>query len=150
MKQRKNVNMIYKVRDPKETITSFMEYKKRNPSWDNRDKNRIPTHIRRIFEPISEVSNYIRGHIVEYESPKGNFDKTIKSVFGYMFSVSKLDFSEADQMYEATSRDKSEKTGDGFVGSQGSSNYVSDYKSYFRKYKQEIDRCYNAHKSIFS
>jgi hypothetical protein len=49
-----------------------------------------------------------------------------------MFSVSKLDFSEADQMYEANSRDKYEETDDGFVSSKGSPNYVSDYESYFK------------------
>jgi hypothetical protein len=65
--------MIYQVRDHKETTTSFMEYKKRNPSWDNRDKNHIPTHIRRIFGSISEVYNYIQSHIVEYKNLKGNF-----------------------------------------------------------------------------
>jgi len=149
LSQQCNVVFLYQVRDPRETLTSFLEYKRRNPSWDHRDPSDIPAHLRRIFESISEVVAHVGGGVIDYATLKTDFDETVRSVCAHLFNDSGLSSSDLSSMRHATSRNQ-KKANTTFIGSEESSEYVEDYSRYFQRHEEEIDRCYYAYDEITS
>lgn len=144
-----NLKLIYQVRDPKETLVSFLEYKRRKPDWDYRRLDEIPPHLRRIYESIRDVSQAISGLVVDYETLENDvaaeLDRIVHFATGDRMSKEDLRAVQAE-----TSREEKELSETAFVGSTCSGALVDDYESYFATHSDELDRCYAAYNALRS
>jgi len=146
--EHRNLFFLYQVRRPKETLTSFLKYKERNPDWDHRALDEIPTHLRQVFESVANVADQVPGIVVDYEQLKRHFKSVVGEIYGELFERNCLSVDNLQAIRDATSRKKSKSSRTPFVGPKSSAEHVDDYESYFHQHDQEIERSYQAYEEI--
>lgn len=145
----RNVRFIYQVRDPKATLVSFLEYKRRNSSWDHRALDEIPAHLRRIYESILDVSELIPGLAVDYDALSADVVSETERVLCFARGVDTVGV-DIQRIQDKTSREKRKSTGTSFVGEKRSGEFIDDYEAYFAEHRNELDRCYAAYDALRS
>jgi hypothetical protein len=142
-----DLKLVYQVRDPKETLVSFLEYKRRKPDWDHRRLDEIPSHLRRIYESMRDVSQAVPGLVVDYETLANDVSVELNRVVHFA-TGNRMSEEDVRAVQSETSREKKESSETSFVGSTRSGTLVDDYESYFSTYSDEMDRCYAAYDDL--
>ena len=148
LRREHRVEFIYQVRDPKQTLVSFLEYKRRNPTWDNRTLPEIATHMQRIFETMERVFQHIPGPTVEYSILSDHPERVVQRLFSFITGDHPLTDSQIEKILHATRRDKKAEGETSFVGTTRSDDLVERYGDYFSTHCDEIESCYTAYTSL--
>jgi hypothetical protein len=151
MEKRATVKVCYLVRDPKQSIVSFLEYKKRNPSWNRqRAIQDVPKHMRQIYESIYRTASAWPGPVVEYGDLKRSFDTTIGNLFEFLWPGEKTDGRLINRIYDMTARKRWITGGNRFIAKRESSDeeVLGGYRSLLRAYEDEISQCYQEYEAV--
>jgi hypothetical protein len=144
-----DVRLIYHVRDPKATLVSFLEYKRRNPSWDHRALNEIPSHLRRIYTSILDVSQSVPGLAMDYSTLSADTEAELERAFRFIVEKGTKK-PNIQRIRKKTNREKRKAAKNSFVGEKRSGELVNEYNEYFVRHQAEIDRCYDAYNALLN
>lgn len=145
------IEFVCQVRDPKESIISFLEYQKRNPYWNaHRNNVDVIRHMEEIYGSIKKVAERESCLVIDYSAMVINFNHTINSIFEKLFPDVGTCLSDdiLDSIYMATRRDKKYKTGTDFVGKRKASDCLYEYNNILEYYKDDIEKCYETYNNI--
>jgi hypothetical protein len=145
------VKMCYLVRDPRESVISFLEYKKRNPLWNrNRAVKSVPEHMQRIYESILRTALAWPGAVIEYGELKKSFRPTLGKVFEFLWPGEKADGKLIERIYELTAREIRLGSGTRFIARRESSDrdMIKEYNHFLRVHSAEISSCYRAYEAV--
>jgi len=144
------VKFIYLIRDPKNAIISFLNYQKRNSSWNEHiSHKKLPQHMKYMYDSLLRMAIERKGIIVEYEDMINDFHANAKKIFSFLWQ----DYEDAknenidkliDLISKITARDKRKPESTTFFGKKPTSDYDDDpeYKDFFSIYSDEVYRCY--------
>lgn len=106
------VRMIYQVRDPQESLISFLRYKARNPTWNAYlDPAAIPAHMRRIYESLLACATAYPGLIVDYTELEKDTTATLGRIFHRLWhSPNAYDAALLDAITQVTGRNHRQST----------------------------------------
>jgi len=146
-----DVRMVYQVRDPRESMTSFLRYKERNPDWfAHITPERVPTYNQRIFEGMLACAQAYPGLIVDYQELRGDVRAVLARLSGHLWSdptATSPDLLEA--ITHATGRSQREKTP--FLGNQTTQDSdVDSYAALFEQNTVQIDASYAAYHGLLA
>lgn len=147
-----DVQMVYQVRDPRESMTSFLRYKERNPDWFSHiTPERVPTYSRRIFEGLLACANAYPGLVVDYEELQGDVRVVLARLYAHLWSdpaAATPDLLEA--IAHATGRgQRAQKTP--FLGKQTTQEAdVESYAALFEVNKAQVEASYTAYHALLA
>lgn len=148
LKRLPNVRMIYQVRDPDESLLSFMRYKERNPSWNPHiGQDELPAHMRRIYESLLKCAQQYPGLVVDYTTLENDFEGSMRRIFDTLWQGG-YDDALLTAIQDATRREKRSHTT--FLGGS-KTDAVRDkgtYTEMFQRYAQDIEACHTAYRSL--
>jgi len=79
LSKKKKVELIYHVRSPKDSISSFISYQNRNPNWYRKMKREeLIKHMKFEYEFILSVSQKLNGIVTTYLDLKENPYQTVE------------------------------------------------------------------------
>jgi hypothetical protein len=81
---------------------------------------------------------------------RSNFGPALRAICTSLFDECHLSADNLQAIREATSREKSKSASTPFVGAKGSGEHVDDYRHYFERHTQELERCRQAYDDILS
>ncbi len=156
--------LIYQVRDPKESIVSFLQYKHRQPTWNaHRNDRDLAIHIRRIYEVMLSLATQSPGLILDYNDLKTDFAGAIATILHELWpaSMSLMPISEQQQliqqMMQTTKREVRQATGTPFLGKSPpnmtktvQADLTATQHRFFATYSDEIERCYEAYRALLN
>jgi hypothetical protein len=146
------VRMIYQVRDPQESLLSFLRYKERNPTWNaHLEPDAIPAHMQRIYESLLACATAYPGLIVDYTELEGDTAVTLGRIFHRLWhSPDAYDDALLSAIIKATGRDQRQATT--FLGQQ-TTNVERDkahYGELFERQAEAINGCYTAYHTLLA
>jgi hypothetical protein len=152
------LRLVYQVRDPQSSITSFLHYQERNPTWypSTRD-DQVITYMCKTYEAILEVATSCRGLILDYADIAANLESVLCGVFrdlwptgalrepGFLLGVSRAAVG-------ATCREKRASEGSSFLGkTRGSVRGGSgDYAAFIDRFSDEMALCYEHYNMVLN
>ena len=156
LEKKASVRILYQVRDPKSSMVSFLRYQERNPSWNPHiSQEQLPQHMRRIYDSILRTALGHSGLVVDYAELISDFRTTTVRVLDYLWpgktsAANGWGAELIDLMAVATARDKRIAEGTPFLGGRPGpiSGNDGDYEHFFSAYAEEVDRCYQAYRSL--
>jgi hypothetical protein len=146
------VRMIYQVRDPQESLLSFLRYKERNPTWNaHLEPDAVPAHMQRIYESLLACARVYPGLIVDYVELESDTAVTLGRIFHRLWhSADAYDDVLLDAITSATGRDQRQATT--FLGQQ-TTNVDRDKAQYgdlFERHAHEITATYDAYNALLA
>jgi len=153
-KQEISIKMLYLVRDPKASLESFLNYQRRNSTWN---KNRKPSdlflHLARTYRSILDFASSRDGLIIDYGNMQRDFLNTLSRIFTYLWPESEvIDKDRHSLIYHIKSitaweKRKSKKP---FLGEKMGqiSGHQNENSDLFARYEDEIASCYQSYKSL--
>jgi hypothetical protein len=150
--------MIYQVRDPDESLVSFLRYKERNPTWNPHiGQDELPAHMWRIYESLLKCAIAYPGLIVEYAALEHDFERVMGRIFGYLWGEAWQDTPTNHQLIatieDITGRDqRAAKQKTTFLG-QSTTRLERDkdqYAAMFEHHAADIQACYAAYQSLLT
>jgi len=153
------IRLVYLVRDPEASFTSFMNYQERNSSWNPKTRNdSLATYMLKTYDVILKTANSKEGLIIDYRDVKTNFPYILQKIYHYLWpdvNEKEMDFiiqvSHAANL--ATARDKRLAiSNSSFLGSTiGSIQGGADkHRDFFNLYKNKVEICYNSYHSLLN
>jgi hypothetical protein len=147
------IKFIYLVRDPSSSMESFLNYQKRNSSW-NQDKNRgeVAQHMVKIYQNIRDVALLEEGLILDYGDMVERYTETLGKVFDFLWPKGYSSDPEREKLIikikEVTAWEK-RKTKKPFLGkSRGPVHGHQDFKQVFLTFHDELDLMNQAYQSL--
>lgn len=146
------VRMIYQVRDPEESLLSFLRYKVRNPSWNPHiQPDAAPAHMRRIYESLLACARAYPGEIVDYAELEHQTEATLGRLFDSLWPDGNArDARLLAAIVQATGRDQRQATS--FLGQQvtNSERDRAAYVDLFARAAEDIKGCNAAYHMLLS
>lgn len=145
---RTQVRMIYQVRDPDESLLSFLRYKARNPDWNPHiGQEQLPAHMRRIYESLLRCAQAYPGVIVDYASLETNFQATLGTIFADLWQQGATTELIA-AIASITQRENRAATS--FLGQRTTdvSEDKAHYAAMFQQHAADIDACHTAYHGL--
>lgn len=146
------VRMMYQVRDPAESLISFLRYKERNPTWNTHlAPAMIPAHMRRIYESLLACAAAYPGQIVDYTELEDQTEATLRRLFDSLWpSQAAYDEPLIQAIIHATGREQRQATS--FLGQQvtKSERDRAAYADLFTRAADDINGCYTAYHALLS
>lgn len=156
LERQSNVRVVYQVRDPRSAIVSHLRYQERDPKWHGgQTEGKVVEHYRKMYETILDACCLRRGLVVSYDELAASLEQTVVKVFEYLWKPLRMTDSVwsrelLDHIVSMTARDtrKSEQTA--FLGERPGSVSGGDsaYDHVFARYESDMDRCYDAYRSL--
>lgn len=148
------VKIIYQVRDPLESMTSFLRYKKRNPEWfGHLPVNRVPTYHQRIFEGLYACAEAYPGLIVSYQELYNNPKNVLTDIYDYLWGESLITIPDvSDEVIALTKRlDGEAQPSTPFLGENTTQKVdITAYDALFKANKAQIEACYTAYHKLLA
>lgn len=146
---RGSARVIYQMRDPKESIVSFLRYKERNTAWNAHiPPEKVIPHMRRIFETMAAAATAYPGLVIDYDDLEGDFQGTLKRIFTWLWP-GKQPSSDPTLLAEiAEATDRSKRGATPFLGAQVSAGDNPEYASLFERHAADLDACYAAYEIL--
>jgi hypothetical protein len=156
LRKKTNVKIIYHVRDPRTSMISAIRYKERRPSWGYWFTLDTLAHRKqRIFSMIFETARDFPGLVTSYTDLFDVPEKVLTNIYEYLWEDKRgnreeLDRAIANDTVLITSREKRSSTA--FLGENpGKTLEIDDeYTSFFEKYHQETEMCYQSFNALLS
>lgn len=148
---RGSIRVIYQVREPRESIVSFLRYKERNPSWySHLSPEQVFPHMRRTYESLAVCAAAYPGYIVDYETLEQDTHATLKRIFAWLWPGKKptSDAALLDEIVEATRRGKRGATP--FLGAQISAPDDAAYAELFARFADDVAACEVAYRTLLA
>jgi hypothetical protein len=145
---RTTVRMIYQMRDPQESLLSFLQYKQRNPTWNPHiGPEELPAHMRRIYESLLRCGQKYPGLIVDYTELEADFRGTLARIFGFLWDAS-TDGALLDAIEDATRRENRKATT--FLGQRTTDVHrdKASYSAMFERHAEDIAACEKAYQEL--
>lgn len=147
-----DVRMVYQVRDPRESMTSFLRYKERNPDWFGHiPPERVPNYSRRIFEGLYACALAYPGLVVQYHELRGDVRAVLTRLYTHLWSdASAITPALLDAIAVATGRGQRDKQTP-FLGKQTTqAEDVAAYAALFDANTAQIEASYAAYHSLLA
>jgi hypothetical protein len=147
-----DVRMVYQVRDPRESITSFLRYKERNPDWFGHiAPERVPTYSRRIFEGLYACAQAYPGLVVQYYELRGDVRAVLTRLYTHLWSdPAAVTPDLLDAIAHATGRGQRDKQTP-FLGKQITQKEDIDaYAALFEANADQIAASYTAYHGLLA
>jgi len=145
-----DVRMIYQVRDPRESMTSFLRYKERNPDWFTHiSPDRVPTYNRRIFEALLACAQAYPGLIVDYQDLRGDVGGVLARLYGHLWADPAAAPELLDAIAHVTGRGQRDKTP--FLGQHTTQEAdVDAYAGLFADNAAQVEASYAAYHGLLA
>jgi hypothetical protein len=147
------VKFIYLVRDPWSSMESYLNYQKRNSSW-NRDKKPgdVARHMVKIYQNILEVAQDEEGLILDYGDMIENYSATLENVFNYLWpenSTSELDREDLINLIKEATAWEKRKSKKAFLGkSRGHVRGYQGFDQIFQSYQIELEMMNGSYQNL--
>ena len=159
LSKKNKVKLIYHVRSPQDSISSFLSYQKRNPNWYREmTGENLLKHMKFEYEFILDVSQKLNGIVTNYLDLKENTYQTVEKIINQLGSLglysSDLEsdsFNLIPKMQASTSRDVriNSHTNHLFLGNKESEyKSTSDIQNILVSHKEYIDVIDQIYESI--
>jgi hypothetical protein len=144
------VHVIYQVRDPQESLLSFLRYKERSPTWNaHLEPDAVPAHMQRIYESLLACATAYPGLIVDYPELEADTAVTLGRIFHRLWhSPEAYDHGLLEAIIRVTGRDQRKATS--FLGQQ-TTNVERDKAQYgdlFERHAEAVSACYEAYYTL--
>lgn len=156
LRQIPDARMIYHVRNPQESIISFLRYQQRNPTWNpHLTPAQVPAHMHRIYETMLACARAYPGIVVDYAQLEQDFVGTLQQVFAFVWqdayaAASPQDVAFTAAIAAATSREKRAQTT--FLGARTThlTEDKAQYAALFSEFAADIAACDAAYQALLS
>ena len=149
---RAKVKFIYQVRDPKTALASYINYQKRDPSW-NSDQGDPFAYMKISYKALLTAARKLEGLVVDYSDLQTDLAETLRSVYRFVWEGNEnMAPSELiETAVELTARDKRfGSSNTTFLGKQAgdSYEYPRDLEPLFEEHSKEIEICYEYYQEL--
>lgn len=143
---RGSARVIYQMRDPKESIVSFLRYKERNAAWNAHiPPEKVVPHMCRIFETLAATATAYPGLVIDYDELEHDIQGTLKRIFAWLWP-GKQPSSDPKLLAEiAEATDRSKRGATPFLGAQISEGGSAQYAALFERHAADLTACYAAY-----
>lgn len=143
---RGSARVIYQMRDPKESIVSFLRYKERNTAWNAHiPPEKVVPHMCRIFETMAATAVAYPGLVIDYDDLENDIQGTLKRIFAWLWP-GKQPSSDPTLLAEiAEATDRSKRGATPFLGAQISEGNNAQYAALFEQHAADLAACYAAY-----
>lgn len=154
LEQHTTVKFIYQIRNPKDSLLSFLRYKARNPAWNaHRPEEQIAAHMRVIYSSIAQMMEERPGVLIDYKDLARDFSGTIAKILNELWADDRYGANGSNTdlvmlMSAATARKKREVSGTPFLDRQAEGMQSDRHDPFFATYAETIDDCQQAYRSI--
>lgn len=148
------ITFVYQMRDPRAALTSFLAYKRRDPSWYPRlPEDEVPSLMERTYAVVLRLAQRRDGLVVDYDDLASEPRQTLASVYRYLWPDLGHSILEdmAGAALEVTARDSrvaAHKTP--FLGRKPGRGRGDgeDLTSFFELHAEEIAQCYESYQAL--
>lgn len=149
---RAKVKFIYQVRDPKTALASYINYQKRDPSWNSNQGDPF-AYMKKSYKALLTAARKLEGLVVDYSDLQTDLAETLRSVYRFVWEGNeKMSPSELiETAVELTARDKRfGSSNTTFLGKQAgdSYEYPRDLEPLFEEHSKEIEICYEYYQEL--
>jgi hypothetical protein len=143
--------IIYQVRDPRESITSFLRYKERNPAWNSQlTPEEVFPFMRQTYEALNECSAAFPGFILDYDALEADLPGALKRIFAWLWP-GKLPSSDPDLLADITAAIEPHKRGATlFFGGAPAIDDTEALEARFAQHAADLEACYTAYRAILA
>jgi hypothetical protein len=152
-----NVKFIYLIRDPKEAISSWLNYQNRNPHWnENRDNSKLINYYLENYCNIKDLAYKCNGPIFDYSTLMNNPELVLKSIYDFLWENNKTketnNISIIKESLNITSRKEKLKSGTPFLGKLAGDPNLNkeEINLFFYKNKEELIKCQDVYNSLLN
>ena len=115
-----NVKIMYHIRDPKNSMISFLNYKKRNNNWGQ--GKTVPDFLLKQYHDIEYLHNNLKGLVTRYNNLYTNTELELNKTLKYLWPNKSIKTSITKKSIEKNSRSKKVKKYNKFLGKQEGSS----------------------------
>jgi len=130
-----NVQFLYQIREPEESLQSMISYSMRNPRWMPGIDHFI--YMVDTYKSLYDLARRLPGPIITYDTLKSSMDTVLNDIFGHLWPDidSSLAVADIQRIQEHTRREKRARETH-FIG-----NNDHDLTSLFERYRAELEQC---------
>lgn len=145
------VKIIYQVRDPRESIVSFLRYKERNPVWNVQlTPAEVFPFMRRTYEALDACAAAYPGFILDFDAMEADLPRTLKRIFAWLWP-GKLPSSDPGLLADITSAIEPHKRGATlFFGGAPAVDDTGALEALFAQHTDDTEACYSAYQALLA
>lgn len=149
---------VYQIRDPKSSITSFINYQSRNPTWMKEITGiHLIQYMSQTYGALLDAATKRPGLIIDYSDIASNMAAAIDKVYQYIWpdaTPQQLHYMQqvSHEAMKATSRENRSITATPFLGSVAGpiTGNNDEYSAFFNRYNVEIKQCYRSYNLLLN
>lgn len=147
---------LFQVRDPRSSISSFLNYQQRNPKWYSwLDDKRLMEYMMSTYKALYELYCDTKGMVVDYSRLVSDTKGLLGQIYSFALSDKSSEGFDLNEMITEsavalTARDKKEKSNPEFLGTEPGKIQGGDdrHDLFFTEYAAELDRCYSYYNKL--
>lgn len=154
------VRLVYQIRDPLETMLSFMSYKDRDPGWNSQlSSNEVPGYLSGLYSTLHELSVKKVGPIVDYDDLRRKYTGTLTKIFNSLWDDHterpvRQTYELIERIESKTDRNKRKKFSSAFLARKSAEldrkSGTSDHRDILEANTETIEHCYQVYNQLLS
>jgi hypothetical protein len=143
--------IIYQVRDPRESLISFLRYKERNPEWNAQfTPEQVFPFMRRTYEALDQCAASYPGFILDYTALEQDITGVLRRIFAWLWP-GKQPSSDADLLAEIAEATLPHKRGvTPFFDAVQPSKDAAAYSALFTQHAEDVEAAYTAYRALLA
>lgn len=146
------VQLIYRVRDPRQVMISMWQCQQRDPAWySTLAPEQVPDFVARSFDPLTELSRIRPGLVVDYQD---QCDRPIATLIGIFVWLWPATTSEQHAGIATSARHLTDielsrsRVPTPFFGTESSAQTSDEIERCLDGGRDAVDRCYSSHEEL--
>lgn len=143
--------IIYQVRDPRESLISFLRYKQRNPVWNAQlAPEQVFPFMRRTYEALDACAAAFPGFILDYTALERDFPQVLQKTFAWLWP-GKLPSSDPALLAEIDEATQPHKRGaTPFFDAIEPLEDTEVYRALFEQGAKDVEAAYAAYHALLA
>lgn len=143
--------IIYQVRDPRESIVSFLRYKERNPVWNaHLTQQAVFPFMRRTYEALDQCAAAFPGFILDYDALEADLPRALKRIFAWLWP-GKLPSSDPALLTDiATAIEPHKRGATLFFGGMPTNDDRETIEALFTRCAEDVQAAYAAYHALLA
>jgi len=149
------LRFVYQIRDPRAVLSSFLNYKRRDPNWlASVSRDDLVAYVQRAYQAIVEMTRLRPDTILDYTELRQSPQDVLLNLYTSMWPSEDADLLRqvAAHAVEATRREKRQETAPGFLGAtegpvQGS---AYDDDAFFEAFAAQVEALYEPYRALLN